>query len=274
MKRTFPQMFALFLLWTVGGLFAESKAHANEDVYAKAVRSTVLVITSSASGSGVLVDQERRWIVTNEHVIEGHEDVNVYFPAENHGLIESELNYYQANRSQLEIPGKVIALCKRRDLALVELERLPADIPAIPFGKSAKPGQLLHSIGNPSASDALWVYTNGYVRANYFKSVNGCRMQVVETSSPINPGDSGGPILNSEGQLVGISQSFHKEGRLVSNGVDISEVIWFVNKHRRHKADSAVVTDEKPVTSDSEPKSDALVATPNSLLGLLAGAKQ
>jgi serine protease Do len=272
MKRSISQLFSLIVL-TLTGLFGSTVAYGDENVYANAVRSTVLVLTPSASGSGVLVDQERRWIVTNEHVVEGHSEISVFFPEEQHGLIESEMDFYISNRSRLEIPGKVIAVCKRRDLAIVELASLPPNVTAVKFGKSAKPGQLLHSIGNPSASDALWVYTNGYVRANYFKSVNDCRMQVVETSAPINPGDSGGPILNSEGQLVGISQSFHQEGRLVSNGVDVCEVIWFVNKNRRQKSDSSEIVQAPPVPSDPTTNSETSVAAP-SLLGLLAGAKQ
>ncbi len=232
MKRHFPALLALLVI-TVGYFSGVKLSRADENVYAAAVRSTVLVMTPTSKGSGVLVDQERRWIVTNEHVVEGYSELAVFFPEERHGLIESEYEYYHNNSSRLKIAGKVLSVCKRRDLALVELASLPANVPAIPFGKSAKPGQLLHSIGNPSASDALWVYTNGYVRANYFKTFSQRRMQVVETSAPINPGDSGGPILNSEGHLVGISQSFHTEGRLVSNGVDICEFIWFVNKQRR-----------------------------------------
>lgn len=273
MKRSTSQLFALFVM-TLTGLYCSTVAYGDENIYATAVRSTVLVITPSASGSGVLVDQNRRWIVTNEHVVEGHSEVKVYFPEEQHGLIESELGYYIQNRSRLEISGKVIAVCKRRDLALVELSSLPQNVVEIPFGKSAKPGQLLHSIGNPSASDALWVYTNGHVRANYFKTVNECRMQVVETSAPINPGDSGGPILNSEGQLVGISQSYQQNGRLVSNGVDICEVIWFVNKNRRHKDGSAVVAQDNPVNSETNTGEETSAATAPSLFGLLAGAKQ
>jgi serine protease Do len=279
MKRTISPLFAL-LVWTIFGLFGSAGARADETVYENAVRSTVLILTPSASGSGVLVDQERRWIVTNQHVVEGHQEISVFFPEAQHGLLESEMEFYRSNRSRLEISGKVIAVCKRRDLALVELASLPPNVPAIPFGKSAKPGQLLHSIGNPSSSDALWVYTNGYVRANYFKTVNECRMQVVETSAPINPGDSGGPILNSQGQLVGISQSFHKEGRLVSNGVDICEVIWFVNKNRRQQSDSIAISQESPgdvemkVNAADSVANDAPSASGRSLLGLLAGAKQ
>lgn len=279
MRSTLAPLFVLIVTLTCGTPFSQPLVHGDEHVYAATVRSTVLVVTPQASGSGVLVDQERRWIVTNQHVVEGHQEVKVFFPIENDGAIESELQYYHANRSQLEIAGRVIAVCTRRDLALIELVRVPSDVAAIPFGESAKPGQLLHSIGNPSASDALWVYTNGYVRANYFKTFNERRMQVVETSAPINPGDSGGPILNSRGQLVGISQSFHTEGRLVSNGVDICEVIWFVNKQRRQSSNETNISTNEPAGTTTNEATNTTTnksagGSQSSLMrGLLAGAK-
>jgi S1-C subfamily serine protease len=274
MRSTLVPLFVLIVALTSGVPVSQPLVHGDEHVYTAAVRSTVLVVTPQASGSGVLVDQERRWIVTNQHVVAGHQDVQVFFPVENNGVIESELEYYHANRSRLEIAGKVIAVCARRDLALIELGRVPSDVAAIPFGDSAKPGQLLHSIGNPSASDALWVYTNGHVRANYFKTFNERRMQVVETSAPINPGDSGGPILNSQGHLVGISQSFNTEGRLVSIGVDICEVIWFVNKQRRQSQSSVETRVKTPESGGTANNTTADVAQPSLMRGLLAGAKQ
>ncbi len=279
MRSTLAPLFVLIVALTCGVPVSQPLVHGDEHVYAAAVRSTVLVTTSEASGSGVLVDQERRWIVTNQHVVDGHKEVKVFFPVENNGVIESELQYYHANRSRLEIAGRVIAVCTRRDLALIELATVPNEVPAIPFGDSAKPGQLLHSIGNPSASDALWVYTNGHVRANYFKTVNERRMQVVETSAPINPGDSGGPILNSQGQLVGISQSFNREGRLVSNGVDICEVIWFINKQRRQSSSETNISINEPADPTTKRGTNATTnktaggSQPSLMRGLLAGAK-
>jgi len=112
------------------------------------------------------------------------------------------------------------------------------------------------------------IYTAGYVRANYYKSVDNRKMQVVETSAPINEGDSGGPILNADGQLVGITQSYRREGRLVSNGVDISEVRWFVEKVRDQMAAAAAGQ------GDSNPNQPRAETTPEtagrSLLGRLA----
>ncbi len=95
------------------------------------------------------------------------------------------------------------------------------------------PGDAVDSLGNPGSTDALWVYTSGTVRSVYKKqfrtSVGEHDFTVVETQAPINTGDSGGPVLNSAGELVAVSQAISPSARLVSYAVDISEVRDFLN---------------------------------------------
>src|SRR5438046_1397067 len=78
-----------------------------------------------------------------------------------------------------------------------------------PLGREGVgPGDTVHSIGSPGASDALWAYTPGAVKAVYKKSwavrdrneIHNFEANVVETTSPVNPGDSGGPLLNGQGE--------------------------------------------------------------------------
>lgn len=226
---------------------------ANENVYASAVHSTVYVVASDSLGSGVLVDRERRLVVTNEHVVGNNATVTVFFPIVLQGQIECDSEYYHRHIDRYGIEGRVLATDPVRDLAVIELVSLPETVKAIEFGKPARPGQLVHSIGNPGSSDALWIYTAGYVRANYFKRIDANRMQVVETSSPVNPGDSGGPILDDSGKLVGLTQSYMIEGRLVSNGVDISEISWFLNKVTGK--DSSVIDTSIPGTEEIRTRS-------------------
>ena len=215
-------------------LCINSLSEASQNVYDAAICSTTFICAPQGDvvsmGSGVLIDAQRRLVVTNEHVIAGGERVIVFFPEIQQGQINCDQAYYLRHVQKIGIEAKVLMLDKQRDIAVLQLSRLPAHARAITIGASARPGQMVHSIGNPDASDAMWIYTNGYVRANYYKTFHDARMQVVETSSPTNQGDSGGPILNDEGQLVGLTQSFQTQGRLVSNGVDISEVTWLVGK--------------------------------------------
>jgi S1-C subfamily serine protease len=104
--------------------------------------------------------------------------------------------------------------------------------------ESAKPGQCVHSIGNPSSSDALWVYTRGEVRQVYHRTfrVDGnftIRARVVETQSPVNEGDSGGPVVNDRGELVAVVQSTFNTNKvhLISVFIDVSEVRLLLQNH-------------------------------------------
>ena len=236
---------------------------ANENVYDKAIRSTAYIVASEGRGSGVLIDADKRLLITNEHVVGKDSEVTVFFPVVLQGQIECDGQYYMRHAQKIGVVAKVVAIDPVRDLALLELASLPDNAVPIEMGTSARPGQIVHSIGNPDSSDALWIYTAGYVRANYFKKMSENRMQVVETSSPTNPGDSGGPILDDSSRLVGITQSYVTSGRLVSNGVDISEIVWFVDKIMRESTTFEKTETPAEVTSTAAPSSlTALFGTP------------
>jgi serine protease Do len=98
--------------------------------------------------------------------------------------------------------------------------------------EGAGPGEDVESIGNPGTTDALWVYTSGTVRSVYQKTFRTGAgehdFKVVETQAPINSGDSGGPVMNSKGELVAIAQAIAPNARLVSYTIDISEVRTFL----------------------------------------------
>jgi hypothetical protein len=95
------------------------------------------------------------------------------------------------------------------------------------------PGSAVDIVGNPGGGDVLWVYTSGTVRAVYdkkFRSNHGEHdFRAVETQSPIKQGDSGGPVVNTAGELVAIAQSFSPTANLVSFCVDVSEIKAFLN---------------------------------------------
>src|SRR5262249_59371984 len=105
-------------------------------------------------------------------------------------------------RADDAIRGKVVGHDTRRDLALIQLNRVPDGVDALPVAKQPPGnGEDLHSIGNPGVSDNLWVYTPGHVRGvgkkQWKAGGHGLLLDldatVVEADSPTNPGDSGGP---------------------------------------------------------------------------------
>jgi HEAT repeat protein len=131
------------------------------------------------------------------------------------------------------IRGKVVRIAKAQDLALVELDKVPERTPALKLAaRSASPGQTVHSVGNPGASEARWLYTSGTVRQlshKTWRSLGGGKIfshdaDVLETQSPTNPGDSGGPLVNDAMQLVGVTQGADRSARELSIFIDVGEV--------------------------------------------------
>jgi hypothetical protein len=176
----------------------------------------------------------------------------VLFPSYQNGKLIAERDYYVDQLKRHGIRANVVARDKTRDLAVLQLESVPADVPALKLAvDTVNPGQMVHSIGNPGGTGALWVYTPGTVRQVYhkkWKSKVGDDLlsfegQVIETDSATNPGDSGGPLVNDKGELVGVTQGGAVGLRLVSTFVDASEVRQFLVS--------------KPVTGLATPKPTA-----------------
>jgi tetratricopeptide (TPR) repeat protein len=95
----------------------------------------------------------------------------------------------------------------------------------------------LHSIGNPSASGALWVYSTGSVRQVYrkewrFASGPLRSARVVETQSPINPGDSGGPVVSDDGEVLAVVSGRQPDAALVSWCISVEEVKAYLAEAR------------------------------------------
>ncbi len=216
----------------VGRARADRPAKA---IYQKMLHATVWIVTPKGSGTGWVVDRGRKLIVTNHHVVAGQNTVAVIFPAYSGGEVIAERSYYKSAR---RFRGRVLTTDPRRDLAAVEVDSLPeGEIELKLAAEDVSPGDRVHSVGNPGASQALWVYTSGTVRQVYRKRMryaNGQEVEarVIETQSPINPGDSGGPVVNDDGDLVGVTASTRTDAALVSYCIDLREVRAFVTRAR------------------------------------------
>jgi S1-C subfamily serine protease len=206
------------------------------DIYPRLMRSTVLIARENGGwGTGWIIDRKQKLVVTNHHVIAGANGVTVYFPAKGQdGKWISEQKYYVGNN--IGVGARVLDSDPSRDLALLQIQAVPDEISELTLASgSPQPGDRVHSVGNPGASDALWVYSSGTVRQVYQKDLQypgGQKVsaKVVETSSPINPGDSGGPVVNDKGELVGVTSGLHRDARLISWCIDVGEVKAFMSR--------------------------------------------
>lgn len=260
---------------------AATAAQANSSVYQQAVRSTAWVISpiskekGDSLGSGALVDAGRRLVVTNYHVVENRKDAMVFFPSFQDGEPVSLRSFYVNNAAKLAIKGKVLVAEPRRDLAVIQLERLPEGVQPFPLAKrSVSAGATIHVIGNSDVNNGtLWRYSNGFVRGVFPKTIKtGNKIvkeftlsaRIVESQLPGNPGDSGGPVVNDQGELVAIHQGNNPNQQLVSFGVDINEVRAIIAASDKGGQVAAgteeVAAVEEPIQPKRAPKIDEVAA--------------
>lgn len=263
-RRSMVRLHAVIL---VALLNITGTTGAQEDVgqkiYKNTLKGTVWILrpvedNKVITGSGVLVDSQKRIIVTNFHVVANAKQVAVFFPIFNKGEPEANrqtyLNQLRANRFLI---GEVIHTNPVADLALVRLKTLPPGVKAVSLAKgSPKPADRVHSIGSPGAVGALWVYTPGSVRQVYKAQIQSRGSDggdvlnidawMILTNSDTNEGDSGGPLVNDKGELIGITQGGSTRARGVSMFIDLREV----------KATLAKVGIRSPVAGETTAKND------------------
>jgi tetratricopeptide (TPR) repeat protein len=154
----------------------------------------------------------------------------------------AEATFYRDNRRALRdsghaLRGRVLARDAGRNLALLEVDALPDGTTALPLADGAPdPGADLHALGNPNSVEALWVYSAGRVRqrgrtkldpADDAKDVG-----VIVAQLPLSDGDSGGPVLDDRGRLVGVASGKDAPQQLVGYVLDLGEVKAFVDATR------------------------------------------
>ena len=138
-----------------------------------------------SAGSGVIVDGARGFVITNFHVVRNAEAVEV-------GLKDGR-----------HFPAQPVALAPELDLAVLKIGA--KDLPNLKLGDSARLGVVDYvvSIGNPFGLGQT--VTSGIVSATNRPLGQGDNRRFIQTDAPINPGNSGGPLIDLNGQVVGIN---------------------------------------------------------------------
>ena len=154
-----------------------------------------LVTTQRASGSGVIVDADG-YIVTNAHVVRGASRIRVEIPVAPSG--QSLLT----RRSRVA-PARLIGLDEETDVAVLRVEE--RGLPALPFSDSdeVKTGQIVLAFGSPLGLQNS--VSLGIVSAVARQLEPESPMVYIQTDAAINLGNSGGPLVDARGRLVGVN---------------------------------------------------------------------
>ena len=153
-------------------------------------------------GSGFIIDKEG-YIITNNHVIEGADEIKAR-------LSDKE-----------EYDAKVIGRDVKTDVALIKIEP-PQGLPVAKLGDSdeLKVGEWVMAIGNPFGLDQT--VTVGIVSAKWRKIGAGPYENFIQTDAAINQGNSGGPLFNTQGEVVGVNTAiFSTSGGSIGIGFAI-----------------------------------------------------
>jgi serine protease Do len=192
-----------------------------------------------ASGSGVVVSADG-FIITNGHVVSNARKVRVRLPSER----PPGSSVVQAGGPVVE--AKLVGVDRETDLALLKVDG--QKLAFLPFGdsESLRQGQLVFAFGSPMGMDNSM--SMGVVSSNARQIKPDDAMIYVQTDASINPGNSGGPLVDADGDIVGIntfilSQSGGSEGLGFAIPSNIVNTVFrqLRDAGRVHRSDIGVV---------------------------------
>lgn len=177
------------------GVSAHRKVLSAGEIYDRVAPSTVTIIgihgETYSVGTGVIFTSDG-YIITNYHVIAGCVDCEVWVT-----------NAYGVDSTY---PAKFVGGDDKKDLAVLKIEA--QNLPAAEFGISSDlaVGDKVYAIGNPLGTELRSTFTDGIVSAvDRSVEVDGVTMTLLQTNTALNSGNSGGPLINVYGQVIGIN---------------------------------------------------------------------
>ena len=193
---------------------------------------SVLVQTGQggAQGSGVVWDGSKGIIVTNNHVVEGAQNVQIAL----------------SNGDKLD--GQVLATDPTVDLAVVKVD--DTSLPSATFAKELpRVGELAVAMGNPLGFENS--VTAGIVSALHRSLDQSTYIDLIQTDAPISPGNSGGALVNGNGEVIGINsagipstQNANSIGFAIPSTTVISTVTQLLQDGTPHHAFLGIATSD------------------------------
>jgi len=189
-KQKFKSIITIIgLLIVVGSIFLYANLQKNKktwpDIIQETKKAVVIIKTPNSIGSGFLVSPDGL-IITNSHVIQNNSDVEVIF------------NSKESKKASI-IKNGIVPL----DIAILKVAGENYDFLTLADSNNCKEGEEVVAIGAPLALSET--VTKGIIsNCNRQLKAELSDIKYIQTDVPVNPGNSGGPLINSKGEVLGI----------------------------------------------------------------------
>jgi S1-C subfamily serine protease len=196
---------------------------------------------NDGAGAGFVVNARERTLVTCRHIVADRKKVDVFFPWVRDGELVTDRREYLRNRDALReakllVTGTVRYTADETDLALVQLDALPPGVREVKINaKLQQPGTPVRVVGHRLDLDTLWNVTTGPLRAigpltdGYFwrgkKLAAGAHVLIGQL--PTEEGDSGGPVFNARGEVVGMISALRRQCPQAAVAISGREIVLF-----------------------------------------------
>lgn len=168
------------------------------------IPSVVLISTANQQGSGIVWDAEEGYIVTNQHVVREitGETVETVLVTFSHGV---------------QVEGEVLGGSSSHDVAVVRVDPAEADLAAAEFApvSSVRVGQLAVAVGSPfglTETVTAGIVSGVRIIGGTGGSALPVPIKVIQTDAPINRGNSGGPLADRDGRVIGMNTLIQTAG--------------------------------------------------------------
>lgn len=205
MKKFLCVVLAVFF---AGTAVAQQKEMSAKEIAAKGLKSVVFIKTKdtlgkpSGFGSGFFI--AKNLIATNYHVVK-----------DSTGITASSV--YKTDE---DFPCKVLVTSKDNDLAIIEIQGTTG-IPLEIGLQDLDIGERVYAIGNPEGMGGT--FSEGIISS--LRNFKGFTNSVIQHTAAMSHGSSGGPLLNSSGEVIGINVAVDKTGQNLNYAIDSSDLL-------------------------------------------------
>ena len=178
-----------------------------EKVSPSVVGISCMTSSGTVTGTGIIMSEDG-YIITNAHVVDGATAISVVLPSNYASESSADDSKSSKSDDSNTVEAELIGKDNQTDIAVVKINK--KGLTAVEFGKSSdiQVGEVSIVIGNPLGLNLANSVTAGIISAtDRTLTIEDRTMNLIQTDASINSGNSGGPLINAYGQVIGITSA-------------------------------------------------------------------